>query len=97
MNKLKIGIMGFGRIGREFYRLAQQNDHLDIVAIVDLAKPEILHYLQNIDGFKPGEIKLEGNYLISRNSRTRIFQAKEPSNVPWDVFGVDTVVDCTHK
>ena len=97
MKKQKIGIMGFGRIGREFYRLAQQNDHLDIVAIVDLAKPEILHYLQEIDGFKPGEITLEGNYLISSQSKTRIFQAKEPSNVPWDIFGVDTVIDCTHK
>lgn len=97
MKRQKIGIMGFGRIGREFYRLAQQNDQLDIVAIVDLAKPEILHYLLEVDGFEPGEIKLDGNYLISKNSRTRVFQAKEPSNVPWDIFGVDTVIDCTHK
>ncbi len=97
MKKQKIGIMGFGRIGREFYRMAQQNNQLEIVAIVDLGKPEILHYLLTIDGFSPQDIRLEGNYLISNHSRTRIFQAEEPSNVPWDVIGVDTVIDCTHK
>ncbi len=96
-NRLKIGIMGFGRIGREFYRLAQSVPELDIVAIVDVGKPEILHYLQMVDGFDEGEIHLEGNYLVSKNSRSRFLQSRRPEDIPWDVFEVDIVVDCTHK
>ena len=95
--RTKIGIMGFGRIGREFFRLAHNNPDLDIAAIVDIGNPEILNYLQVVEGLDSEHVRLEGNYLISQYSESRMFIAPEPSDVPWDVFDVEYVIDCTHK
>ncbi len=96
LKTMKIGIMGFGRIGRDFFKLAQKNPKIDITAVVDLGKPEILNYLLNSDGIE-NPVHLEGNYLVSGNSQTRIVHAIQPSHVPWDAFDVDIVVDATHK
>ena len=95
--RTKIGIMGFGRIGREFFRMAYNNPDLDIAAIVDIGNPEILNYLQDVEGLDSQEVRLEGNYLVSPYSKSRMFIAKNPSDIPWDVFEVDYVIDCTHK
>ncbi|MBC8479193.1 MAG: glyceraldehyde-3-phosphate dehydrogenase [FCB group bacterium] len=94
--RMKIGIMGFGRIGRDFYRLAQKHDELDIVVISDIGRAEILHYLLQIDGMDD-DVKLEGNFLISGKSKSRIINGVEPRDIPWDMFDVDLVVDATHK
>jgi len=88
--------MGFGRIGRDFYRLAQERDDLDIVVISDLGNPEILHYLLQVDGIED-DVVLEGNYFVSPVMRSRMISAVEPKDVPWDVFNVDVVVDATHR
>ncbi len=94
--RTKIGIMGFGRIGRDFYRLAMQNDEIEIVAISDIGRAEILHYLLMVEG--TGEpVKLDGNYLVSGKTKTRIVHGVKPGDVPWDMFEVDLVIDATHK
>jgi len=95
--KIRIGIMGLGQIGRHLYRLASESDDLEIVAAADIAKPEILHYLlksENLDGAGPA---LEGNYLVNDKFRTRMLQIARPGDVPWDVLGVDCVVDATGR
>lgn len=94
--RMKIGIMGFGRIGRDFYKLAQDCEELDIVVISDIGSADILHYLLHADGYDKN-IKLEGNYLVSPTSRSRIINAVAPEDIPWDMFEVDMVVDATHK
>ncbi len=95
-NKINVGIMGFGRIGRDFFRLAQDHPEINIVAISDIGNPEILLYLLKVDGVK-GEIMLENNYLVYEQSRTRMIGGKHPTDVPWDALGVDIVIDATHK
>lgn len=94
--RTKIGIMGFGRIGRDFYRLALESDTIEVVAVSDIGQAEILHYLLAVDGTKV-PVELEGNYLVSEKSRTRLVHGVRPGDVPWDMFEVDMVIDATHK
>ncbi len=104
IKKVRIGVMGFGRIGRQLYQLAACDESLNIVAISDIGSPEILHYLlttsrKNQPREKP--VRLEGNYLIDEHegqeTRTRLMSADRPSEIPWDLFGVDLVVDATGR
>ncbi|NIB38704.1 glyceraldehyde-3-phosphate dehydrogenase [Pseudomaricurvus alkylphenolicus] len=98
MNKpTRIGIMGFGHIGRHLYRLAIEDDDLEVVAISDIAKPAILHYLLTNDRHNRCDVSLEGNYLINDKFRSRMMGGDGPDSVPWDVFEVDFVVDCTGR
>ncbi len=93
--KTRIGIMGFGQIGRQLYQQAAASDDLEIPVICDVARPDILHYLLNSDG--SSECTLEGNYLQNPRFRTRMLQNNNPGETPWDVFGVDMVIDATGK
>ncbi len=95
MNKIRLGIMGFGEIGRHLYRACLEDDKIEVVAISDIGKPEILHYLLMALSDHKIEIKLEGNYLVSENGRARMIPGVSPGVVPWDVFDVDFVVDAT--
>ena len=64
MSTLRIGLMGFGRIGRQIYRTALEDDSVEIVAISDIGQPHILHYLlQRSLGATP-DVTLEDNYLV---------------------------------
>lgn len=94
-NPLRIGIMGFGHIGRHVYRLALERDDIEVVAVNDIARPDILHYLLTYDRYSPTRVKLAGNYLEHDKFRTRILTGSDPGAVPWDVFDVDFVLDCT--
>ncbi len=95
MDKIRLGIMGFGEIGRHLYRSCLEDDKVEVVAISDIGKPEILHYLLTALTNRKIETKLEGNYLVSKNGRARMIQGSSPGTVPWDVFGADYVVDAT--
>ncbi len=99
MNKVRIGLMGFGRIGRQLYQLAARDERLEIVAISDIGSPEILHYLLTKTLVLEKSVRLEGNYLIGEGKavRTRLMPADHPSEIPWDMFGVDLVVDATGR
>jgi glyceraldehyde 3-phosphate dehydrogenase len=89
--------MGFGETGRHLYNACLQDDRIEVVAISDIGKPEILHYLLQSHMPKGKKVSLEGNHLISDNGRARMVQGITPSHVPWDAFEVDFVVDATGK
>lgn len=94
-NKLRIGIMGFGNIGRLLYHLAVESNDMEVVAVSDVADAEVLHYLLETDGFHGEECKLENRYLVNEKFKTRILRCATPDVVPWDAFDVDFVVDAT--
>jgi glyceraldehyde 3-phosphate dehydrogenase len=95
--KIRIGIMGLGQIGRQLYHLALEKDDIDIVAVADIGKPEIIEYLLKSDGFDEPSCQLQDNYLVSAKFRTRMLQLARPEEVPWDVLDVDCVVDATGR
>ncbi len=97
MSKVKLGIMGFGEVSRHIYRLCLNDDEIEIVAIAELGRPEILHYLLVAETKGGIDVKLEDNFLVSQNGRARMVHSKllEPGDVPWDIFGVDVVIDGT--
>lgn len=95
--KLRLGVMGFGHIGRQLYHLATESDDIEIAAVSDIGKPEILHYLLDTDSIEGIENNINGNYLENNKFRTRMLQTDRPEETPWDVFGVDCVVDATAK
>ena len=95
MRKLRIGMMGLGKIGRQIYTLAMDDDCFEIVAISDIGQPEILAHLLDVELGQTGEVSLEGNYLVSNGLRTRLMSADQPSEIPWDVFDTDVVIDTT--
>jgi glyceraldehyde 3-phosphate dehydrogenase len=97
MSRLRIGIMGFGETGRHLYRACLADDRVEVVAISDIGKPEILHYLLQSHMPKGTEVKLEGNHLVSSNGKARMVSGITPVHVPWDAFDVDFVVDATGK
>jgi glyceraldehyde 3-phosphate dehydrogenase len=97
MDHVRIGMMGFGRVGRQLYRLALQDERFDVAAISDIGQPNILHHLLTKSLGREAGVRLEGNHLVSERGRTRLMSADRPSEIPWEVFGVDIVVDATGK
>lgn len=95
MSKVRIGIMGFGKVGRQIYRAAAYSRDCEVVAVCDIGRPEILHYLLAKGSKDPSEFELVGNYLQTRRFRTRLMPTDHPSDIPWDAFGVDVVIDAT--
>jgi len=100
---VRVGINGFGRIGRAIlrarFRYPEFHD-VEVVAINDLSSPEMLAYLLKYDsvyGRLPYEVHTEGGYLIINNKKIRIFQEKEPEKIPWREEGIDYVVESTGK
>ncbi len=95
MQKIRVGMMGFGRVGRQLYELALADERFDVVAVSDIGQPRILHHLLTRTG--PGDVLLEGNYLVSERGRTRLMPADHPTEIPWDVFDVEVVIDATGR
>ncbi|MGI9286380.1 MAG: glyceraldehyde 3-phosphate dehydrogenase NAD-binding domain-containing protein, partial [Pseudomonadales bacterium] len=95
--KLRLGLMGFGHIGRQVYHLATESEDIEIVAVSDIGKPEILHYLLDSDSIEGIENTLQGNYLVNSKFETRMMQTDRPEEVPWDIFNLDAVIDATGK
>ncbi len=94
---IRLGIMGFGQTGRQIYELASRSANVEVVAIADVGKPEILHYLLSSEAAEPQQHELQGNFLVSPRSRARLMQIDRPQEMPWDIFGVDVVIDSTGK
>src|SRR5215471_13052650 len=95
--QIRVGIMGLGQIGRHLYHLALETDDIEIVAVADIGKPDIIEYLLNSDIKDELRCRLTDNYLVNDKFRTRMFQLARPEEVPWDVIGVDCVVDATGR
>ena len=101
METLRLGLMGFGQVGRQIYRLALADDRFDPVAISDIGQPDILHHLLVKSMGRGARVALNGNYLAAegRNTtrKTRLMSAERPEEIPWDLLGVDVVIDATGR
>jgi len=98
MGKLKVGINGFGRIGRMVFRAAAQRDDIEIVAINDLLELDHLAYLLKYDsvhGNFKGTVEISGNQLIVNGNVVRITAERDPRNLKWDEVGATVVAECT--
>lgn len=94
--RIRLGIMGFGAVGRQIYQLALERDAFEVPVISDLGAPDILFQLLARD-LPPGTCTLEGNHLLAPRFRTRMLRTDHPREVPWDAFAVDAVVDATGR
>ena len=96
---LKIGINGFGRIGRNVLRAAVQNfPDVEIVGINDLLEPHYLAYMLQYDsvhGRFKGSISVDNNTLIVNGKRVRLTQERDPANLKWGDIGADVVLEST--
>ncbi|MCB2221241.1 MAG: glyceraldehyde-3-phosphate dehydrogenase [Bacteroidetes bacterium] len=97
MDRIRLGLKGFGEIPRHLYRLCLDDDRIEVVAISDLGSPEILNYLISAETKGKFKAKLEGNFLVSENGKARFIAGGEPGSIPWDMFDVDVVVEGTWR
>ncbi|HLV46126.1 MAG TPA: type I glyceraldehyde-3-phosphate dehydrogenase [Flavobacterium sp.] len=98
MKKIKIGINGFGRIGRLAFREAMDRTDIEVLAINDLMDVEQLAYLLKYDsvhGRWDQTVNIVGNHLEINGKTIRVTAEKDPAKLKWDEVGVDAVVDCT--
>ena len=98
MAKIKIGINGFGRIGRLVFRYSIHRENIEVVAINDLLDVDHLAYLLKYDsvhGKFDGDVKVEGGQLVVNGKKIRITAEKDPANLKWDEVGADYVAECT--
>ena len=99
-NKINIALFGFGRIGRNLFRLGYNNPKYNFVAISDFGSAEALHYLlvrDSIHGSMKDDVELDGNHLLVKEQKPRIISGGVPGNIPWDAFNVDIVIDATGR
>jgi len=98
--KINIALFGFGRIGRNLFRLGYDNPKYNFVAVSDFGSAEALHYLlvrDSVHGAMDDDVALDGNYLVVKDQRTRLISGGAPGTIPWDAFDVDIVIDATGR
>ena len=94
----KIGINGFGRIGRLFFRLAWKNPELEIVAINDLTPPKVTAHLLKYDSVYrqfPGTIEAKDNSIVVDGKEIPVYAHRDPAEIPWENHGVEIVYEST--
>ena len=97
---VKVGINGFGRIGRNVFRAAleQGMKGIDIVAVNDLTDAKTLAHLLKYDstfGILPNDVKVEGDSIIIDGKELKVLSEKDPAQLPWKELGVEVVVEST--
>ncbi len=95
---VRIAINGFGRIGRQIFRILNADPAFEVVAINDLTDAPTLAYLLKYDsvhGKFPGTIEVAGDSLVVNGKKTRVLAVKDPAELPWKEEGVDIVVEST--
>ena len=97
---IKVGINGFGRIGRNVLRSAVANfgGDIEVVAINDLLEPDYLAYMLKYDsvhGRFDGEVSVDGDTLVVNGKRIRLTQERDPANLKWDEVGAEVVIEST--
>ena len=96
---IKVGINGFGRIGRMVFRAAVQNfSDIEVVGINDLLEPDYLAYMLQYDsvhGRFKGQVSVEGNTLVVNGKKIRLTAVKDPAELKWNEIGADIVVEST--
>jgi len=94
----RIGIMGFGRIGRNVFRILYPRDDIEIVAIADVADPKALEYLLKFDtvhGRFQEPVWVTNGAMYAKGRQIRMLQRKAPGDVDWGAMGVDIVIEAT--
>jgi glyceraldehyde 3-phosphate dehydrogenase len=96
---IKVGINGFGRIGRMVFRaVAKDFPNIEIVAINDLLDPDYLAYMLKYDsvhGRFNGDIAVDGGNMVVNGKKIRLTAERDPANLKWNEVGADLVIDCT--
>ena len=95
---MKIGINGFGRIGRLVFRAAINNPKVEIVGINDLIEVDYMAYMLKYDsthGRFNGDVAVEGGMLVVNGKKIRVTAEKDPANLKWDEIGAEYVVEST--
>ncbi|MEO1581182.1 MAG: type I glyceraldehyde-3-phosphate dehydrogenase [Pseudomonadota bacterium] len=98
---IKVGINGYGRIGRNVLRALYESNRrseLQVVGVNDLGDAETNAYLTRFDtahGKFPGEVEVDGDHMIVNGDRIRVTAERDPSQLPWGELGVDVVLECT--
>ena len=98
MSELKIGINGFGRIGRMVFRAAAGRSDVQIVAINDLLDVDHLAYLLKYDsvhGNFNGTVEVSDGHLVVNGKTVRITAERDPKQLQWDAVGAEVVAECT--
>lgn len=97
---IRVGLMGFGRIGRNVFRQLEQEPGIEVAAISDIADRAALVYLLKFDtifGRYPGDLSLDGTDLVVDGRRVPMLDGAEPGDVDWGALDVDVVVQATRK
>ena len=95
---IKIGINGFGRIGRQIFKIGLKNPNLKFVAINDITDPKTLAHLLKYDsifGRFRGQVEASGSSIVVDGEEVRVFSVRDPAQIPWHEEGVDIVVEAT--
>lgn len=95
---MKIGINGFGRIGRLAFRVAVSREDVEVVGINDLVEPDYLAYMLKYDsthGRFDGTVEVQGGNLIVNGKTIRVTAEKDPANLKWDEVGAEVILECT--
>lgn len=98
MSKIKIGINGFGRIGRLFFRAAVANENVEVVGINDLIDVDYIAYMLKYDsthGLFKGEVTTENGMLVVNGKKIRITAEPNPANLKWGAVGAEYVLEST--
>ena len=98
MSKIKIGINGFGRIGRLVFRAAIKDNNIEVVGINDLIETEYMSYMLRHDsthGKFDGKVTVQGNNLIVNGNKIRVTNEKDPSNLKWSEINAEYIVEST--
>lgn len=94
----KIGINGFGRIGRIAFRIAAENENVEVVAINDLLEVDHLAYLlahDSVHGKFKGDVSVEGGNLVVNGKTIRVTAERNPEDLKWDEAGAEVILECT--
>ncbi len=95
---IKIGINGFGRIGRLVLRQGLKRKDLEFVAVNDITDAKTLAHLfkyDSVHGIYEGDVRAEGDYIVIGEHKIRVFAIKDPAQIPWGELGVDIVIEST--
>lgn len=95
---MKIGINGFGRIGRLAFRVAIERKDIEIVGINDLVEPEYLAYMLKYDsthGRFNGTVEVKDGHLVVNGKKVRTSAERDPANLKWDEVGAEVILECT--
>lgn len=95
---MKIGINGFGRIGRLAFRAALQRDDIEVVGINDLVDPDYMAYMLKYDsthGKFEGTVEEKDGHLVVNGKTIRVTAEKDPANLKWDEVGAEVILECT--